>query len=212
MGADHQVVAGLISDIGRTGYVRDQRVSITNLHGVQMVVACSGIATYDDQGGFIGVDLTLRDPDHTALPSMMLDSHSDVLNARIQQIEFETQAQGAEESAALVNLYFTAQVSAVEVLLGRLGGPRMVEALEALFNRSAGKNQWPIQLKGGRFVVDLNKTPTEAFRLLLAELFEFAANVMGRRAVVDEMKLVDAHMKSDTQAIAGQAGLRDFVA
>jgi len=211
MGADHQTVSELISAIGRSGYVRDQRLSITNLHGVQIVVACSGIATYDEQGAFIGVDVTLRDPDHTALPSMMLDTHGDILNARIQQIEFEAQSQGAEEKSALTNLYFAAQVSAVEVLVGRMGGPRMLEALEGQFNRSAGKNGWPIQLKGGRFVVDVVKTPAEAFRILLAELFEFAANIMGQRAIIDEMKLVDAHMKPDAQAIAAKAGLRDFL-
>jgi len=211
MGADHQDVSSLISDIGRAGYVRDKRLSVTIQRGEQQIVACSGIATYDEQGGFIGVDLTLRDPDHTAHPDLMLDTHGDVLNARIQQIEFEAETHGVEQNMALANLYFTAQVSALQVLLGRMGGPRVAEALEDQINGSAAKRQWPIQIKGGRFVVELTKTPPEAFRLLMAELFEFASGVIGQRGVVEEMKLIDVHMKPETQAVAGQVGLRDFL-
>ncbi len=211
IGTDQETITGLISEIGRTGYVRDQRLVLLNRNGSQTVVACSGIATYDDQGSFIGVDLTLRDPEHTALPATLLDTHSDVLDARIKQIEFEVRDHAAEQSEALSNLYFVAQVSAIQILLGRLGGPRVVEAVETMINQSAAKNHWPVQIKGGRFVIQTAKTPLEAYQRLLAELFEYAGAVAGQPTIIEEMKLVDAHMKPEARTVAGELGLRDYL-
>jgi hypothetical protein len=210
LSADAEVIQSLIAEIGGKGYVRDQRLGIVSGTGAQMVVACSGIASYDDQGGFIGVDLTLRDPDHTALPSTMLDTHGDVLNARILQIQYESADLDGEKIIALSNLYFSSQLSAIEILAGRIAGPRVLEALENMLNQSASKRGWPVQIKGGRLVAQLDKTPLEAYRVLLSEVFSYISNIIGQRAVIEEMKLVDAHVNTESREVAGQSGLRDL--
>src|SRR5512138_1871209 len=115
-------IGGLIQDIAHAGYVHERTLTIQRGDGYLMQALCTGVASYDDRNAFIGADLTLRDPQHATAHQAV--THHDVLWNRIQHIEAEADAQ-ATQREVLAQLYFTAQISTIEVLLGRLGGPRI---------------------------------------------------------------------------------------
>jgi hypothetical protein len=203
--ATQDVVVGLIREIAQLGYVHEHPLTITRETGEQIETVCTGVATYDDQNIFIGADLSLRNPSF-ASPAETA-THSDVLGARIQQIEAEADQQIAEDRL-LAQLYFTAQAGALLILLGRMGGQRVQELVEEIVNQRASSAGWPIQIKAGQFVIAPTGLPDEAYRTLLSAMIEYGRNIVGGRMLQQELRAVDALMKPAAQQVAEQAGLR----
>jgi hypothetical protein len=203
------VINALLADIARTGYVHERPLVITRSDGSRFETMFTGIASYDDQHTFIGADLTLRDP--AALASTPLTTHGDVLGVRIQQIEAEADAQIAEE-VLLAQLYVTALISAVQVLLARMGGKRVSEALEGVLNGRAVQAGWPFKMAGGQFIIDATNLPSEAYRALIDELIGYARNVTGSRLLFQEMRALEEQMTTAARDMASQFGMRDWTA
>src|SRR5688572_23435621 len=63
----------LLQDMAETGYVDACDLQIQATDGGTLHVSCSGIATYDENGKFLGADMTLRD--------MTSDASLDIENA-----------------------------------------------------------------------------------------------------------------------------------
>lgn len=114
------------------------------------------------------------------------------------------------EARVLPQLYFTAQVNALQVLLARMGGPRIHDTLESNLNKAAAKGNWPIKILGGQITVSEAGAPPEAYQSLLRGVIDYGANIIGRASILDEMRAVDAAMNPRTCEIAGNAGLRQF--
>src|SRR5574341_632378 len=109
---------------------------------------------------------------------------------------------------ACVELYFTTQIGAIRVLLARMGGPRVADTLEAALNKRARDNHWPMTISLGEVILDDNRLDGAAYRALLEEALDYAANVIGRRVAQAEMQTVDGHINGETRDVAEQAGLR----
>jgi hypothetical protein len=204
----NEAIRALIQDIAHSGYVHERQLTIVRGDGAPVETICTGVATYDDRKAFIGADLTLRDPSQ-ASPNEPA-THSDVLGARIQQIEAEADAQAAQYEI-LAQLYFTSLVSSIQVLLGRMGGPRVQATVEDIVNQRSAKGGWSIGLKGGHFIIVASGVPVEAYHTLLDEVLDYGRNVIGGKMLAYEMRAVDEHMKPETQTIADQYGLREWV-
>lgn len=203
-----EAISAMMNEIASSGYVHERPLTITRDDGGQVDTICTGIATYDDQRVFIGADLTLRDP-ALAAPAPPA-THTDVLGARIQQIEAEANTQAAEDDM-LGQLYFAAAVSAVLVLLGRMAGPRVQQAVEEIVNQTAARGSWPVQLKGGHFVIGATTIPPEGYRAMLQEVIDYARNIVGQRLLSHEMQALDGQMKPAAQQIAQQSGMRQHL-
>jgi len=201
-------VGGLIQDIAHAGYVHERTLTIQRGDGLLMQALCTGVASYDDRNAFIGADLTLRDPRHATVHQTA--THHDVLWTRIQQIEAEADAQ-ATHHEVLAQLYFTAQISTIQVLLGRMGGPRVQEYVETFVNQASAGNNWPIQVKGGRFVISPSRVPDVAYAALLRGVIDYGAAIIGTRLMVYEMRALDSQMKPETCQVAAGLGLRDWM-
>lgn len=209
-----EVVNGLLTEIARTGYVHERPLVITRSDGTQIETVCTGIASYDDQHTFIGADFTLRDP-ATAAPRAPA-THGDILGVRIQQIEAEADAQVASadaqvaEGTLLAQLYFTALLGAVQVLLNRMGGQRVSDAMEGVVNKRAAQSGWPVRLADGQFVLDPANLPEEAYHTLIDEVVGYARNVTGSRLLFQEMHALDEQMPPSARENAGKLGLRGW--
>lgn len=203
------VINNLLTEIARTGYVHEQPLVITRSDGTRVETICTGIASYDDQHVFIGADLTLRDP--SAVAPAQLATHGDVLGVRIQQIEAEADAQIAQDEL-LAQLYITALIGAVQVLLARMGGQRVSEAMESVLNGRAAKAGWPFKLTGGQFVINTVDLAPEAYRALLDEVIGYARNVTGSRLLFQEMRALDEQMTTAARDVASHFGMRDWAA
>jgi hypothetical protein len=200
----------LIQEIARSGYVHEHRMDIQDTDGGIIQVACTGVATYDDQGSFIGTDLTLRHITGQPGEEAHFVDHGDILSARIKQIQEEADTHWEQDEGALAQGYFTSQVTALQILLGRMGGPRVRDMVEALINQTASKNRWPLQMKNGHLITGDGEIPLEAYQSLQEQVIDYGVNVIGRRAIAHEMNAVENEMEAHLLEGAGQAGLRDW--
>jgi hypothetical protein len=235
-GIDANALSALMQDVARTGYVHERPLALNGPDGVAIQVLCSSVATYNPEGEFIGVDMTFNDAADATLEEDTAPVHGDVLQSRILQIHTEAEAraqaqadeataharlqadealaraanqasQRAQEERIFKQLYFTAQVNALQVLLARLGGPRVHATLEDRLNKSAAKNRWPIRILGGQITIG-DDMPVEGYQALLGSVVDYGANVAGRDWMLQEIHTVDTRMDARTCEIADQAGLR----
>jgi hypothetical protein len=206
-----QGVSELIAAIARTGYVREHRIEAQGGDGEPLSIACTGVATYDDQGAFIGADVTICDVTHFAPTDPHVIDHGDILSVRIKEIQGQAEKQWIAEEETLALGYFIAQVSALQVLLGRMGGPRVWEMVETLVNQTANKHTWPVQLRGGRLIVSGEELPINAYALLLDQVVDYGVSIIGQQTIVREMQAVDEQMTDHLRGMADQAGLRSWL-
>lgn len=211
MGIAQADVNQLMQEVARTGYIHEHRLVMRGPSGQTVEVLCSCVATYNDQGQFIGADMTLYQMREITAPQEESPVHGDVLQARIQQIQVETGTRRAQEEQIHLQLYFTAQINALQVLLARMGGPRIHAALEACVNNLATRKQWPARLQGGHITVDEAGLPVEAYAELLKEIVHYGSDIVGRRPVIQEMREVDSQIGDLSKQAAEDAGLRQFV-
>jgi hypothetical protein len=115
--------------------------------------------------------------------------------------------QRAQEEQILRQLYFTAQVNALQVLLARMGGPRVHATLEDNLNKTASKNRWPIRILGGQITIG-DAMPVEGYQGLLHSVVDYGSNVVGRAWMLEEMRAVDMRMDARTREVADHTGLR----
>jgi PAS domain-containing protein len=151
-------------------------------------------AAYDDTGLFIGVNISLQyveQPKSTPAPASS-PPHPD-----------------ADMEAAML-AYFTAQVNALQVLLGRMGGPGIREIMEGIIDRTAAQNGWPVRVVASQITVTQPGVPSEVYRTLLTKAANYAASIIGRRLVSYEMQAVDNQLPPQTLELAKQAGLQLF--
>ena len=155
---------------------------------------------------FLGADFTLRP--FNASPAALPTTHGDILLSRAAQIQEQADAAASERDHMLLAWYFTAQTTALQVLLGRIGGQRVSETASKVVNTAARRGGWPITLLGGQLILSAEHIPVEAYPLVLLDLINYASVVAGQRVVAQEMALVEAHMSPETVETAYQAGMR----
>jgi hypothetical protein len=209
--ADSNRVNELIQTVAKAGFVKGFELDLGVPPDSPIRVACSGVANYDEYSAFIGADLTLRDTRTGAPAEDTPPAQEDILARHIQQIEGTVESEAQREHEAedmLLQSYFTAQAGALQVLLGRMGGARVQEKFEELINQSAAKNSWPLQCKGGLFVIDTSRMPSEALKSILDELVSYAGSVVGNRAIGLEMQKVDSQVSERARNLAQEAGIR----
>jgi hypothetical protein len=206
-----QKITELIAAIAQTGYIRDRSIEIQALDELLLRVACTGVATYDDQGAFVGADLTLYNDTQLMPSDVQFVDHGDILSARIKEIQDETEKQWQEEEHLSSLSYFTAQVMAIQVLLGRMGGPRVREMVEILVNQTANQHGWRVQLRGGHITVEEKAIPLDAYAVLMEQVIDYGTSIIGEQAILHEMQEVDIQMTAHEREVAGQAGLRRWL-
>lgn len=163
--------------------------------GSPIAIQFTSEAAYDDTGLFIGVNISLQ---YVELPEPASPSASSSLPP------------STDMQAAMLE-YFTAQVNALQVLLGRMGGPGIREIMEGIIERTAAQNGWPVRVIASQVIVTQPGVPSEAYRTLLTKASDYAASIIGRRLVAYEMKAIDNQMPPQTLELAKQAGLQLFV-
>ncbi len=211
IGLEQPRMAELMQEVARTGYVHEHPLAVRGPNGDAVKVLCSCVATYNERGEFIGADMTLHQGHASTQQSGEAPLHGDILQTRIQQIQVETEARKAQEEEARLQLYFTAQMNALQVLLARMGGPRIYATLEASVNQLADKRKWSMRMQSGHIILDEKGLPPEAYAALLKEVVDYGCNIIGRPPILAEMRAVDAQVGETVREAAGVAGLRQWI-
>jgi hypothetical protein len=211
LGLDRHTVAQLMRKVAQDGYVLHRLLELRDVTGSSTRVWCTGVATYQNGGTFIGADFILQDSAWTGIPEAQLEHHhADILGRLLKYIR--TRARSLEDQT-LLQSYFTAQVNALQVLLAHMGGLRTCATLEAIVNESAQRNGWPVCMKDGNLEVEPMDVEAEAKALceLLSQVVDYVVGVVGRRLVVQEMQAVDEQADEWALEAASRSGMRELI-
>ena len=142
-------------------------------------MTCSALATRDDDGKFIGADITL----------VMTPEISDVPDETI----VITGAMDTQEANYVQN-YFSAQIDALYEMMLQWAGKRVAQNLEELVNETAQRNVWPVTMKNGRITIELKQSDEAIYRALLSRAMDYAASMLGNKQVIREIEYVNKHV------------------
>jgi len=190
LGIPSDAVKQLMLDIAEAGHVDEQPLSMQLVDGTRLPVFCSGVATYDTDGAFVGADLTLRCPASTA--NIDSDTLTEVL---------------ATKDETVLQMYFTSQIEMLYGLLIQIGGKRLGHHLETIINETAQRNVWPVSMQDGQIRIDLKITQADVFSALLSKAATFASKVLGPSMVKRKMQAVDKSMDGRARELVSEAGL-----
>ncbi len=171
----------LIKDVSKQQHIDSRQIRVKDSYGANVEVMCSAIATYDNKGQFVGADFTLK-----PMSVSIEEAKSDEVPSDSEQLD------STEES--YLQVYFTAQYTALQKLLAQVGGRRLSEYLDMVINETAERNVWPLRVQDGQLTINLKSSDADSYRALLAKSVSYANTVIGERIVNKEMNSVDSKM------------------
>lgn len=207
LGIDPQVAGQYLKDIVRDGFIHPFPLEIKPVSGSPIQVLCAGVATYNDRDELIGIDISLFDLADAEMPETQVTHHHDVIGAHIQGMQLGT----AVPVQAYAQLYVRAQIGGLQILLARMGGPRIRDTMNALLRKMIMQHQWPMRIEAGQVAFDEEEVDPAAYSTLMTEVVRYAANVIGRRMVFQELRTVDEQMDSEVIDAVRPLGLRLFL-
>lgn len=208
LGIEPLVAKQLLKKITQAGFVHEFPLTLKPGDQEPLEVLCTGVATFDDRDGFIGTDITLYDPALAGIPETQFTQHRQVLGTRIQQIQAEVEVL---ETQTQVQLYVQAQIGGLQILLARMGGPRIRDTLDTILSKMIAQQRWPIQMRDGALVFGNQELEAALYSALMAEVVHYSANVIGHRMVVQEMRAADGQMDKEVIGAVEPLGLRRFL-
>jgi hypothetical protein len=198
----------LLDEIRKKGQLSDRLVELTELTPLNTLVSISGVATYDQNGSYLGANVMLRkvakaDPKVSTQERMAIVT--DVRPVpKVQETDMEA---GFLEHKMFVELYFTTHIRAMYVLMGRLVGLAANKNLDKIINTIASERQADVNVENGLFISDITTVDYETFRIVLSEVINYAVNVIGQRMVLREIQSIDAQMHPGVLQLATEAEL-----
>ena len=169
----------------------------------------SGTADYGG-GRFIGADITLPPPSFS-LPSGYFNHR-----AHLERMADMVRARVKAGSASLISgekelelwTYLAARMLAIYVLLTRMGGRRVGEALEERVRRLAEKRKWALEMRAGRIDLHQAGLNPEGLAELMKEAVDYAIKVTSLRLVNKELDELDSGFDDATLQVATRYALR----
>ncbi len=176
--------------IAREGFLADVPLTLPLGGGARLPLTMDGVATYDESRRFIGADVLLAQP-APRRPRATPLRHPDALASYFQQSLSEAQA---ERGMTFLQVYVSVQVEILQILLARMGGPRMRAVLEGVINETAERLHTPARMQQGYLDFFSGHTNISHYRALLRAAFAYSVDAVGRRAVSQELSLIDEHV------------------
>jgi len=169
----------------------------------------SGTADYGG-GRYIGADITLTPPSFS-LPTDYFNHR-----AHLERMADMVRARLKAGSASLISgekelelwTYFAARMLAIYVLLTRMGGRAVGQALEDRISRMAQERNWGLEMRAGRIDVPRGGLRPEDLAELMAQAVEYAVKVTSLRLVNKELAELDAGFAEATLSVATRFGMR----
>ncbi|HLY29144.1 MAG TPA: serine/threonine-protein kinase [Aggregatilineales bacterium] len=181
LGIDSKIASKLVEDVRKNGEVIGLDMMLKDAKGGTVAVFCSATATFDSQKAFVGMDVTLKPYAEASGPDQRTPFP-------LNPVRMDT----AEES--IFQVYFTAQLQALNKLLMQLGGKRFRDHMEGVLNETAQRNVWPIAFEDGQVIVEPQTREPDIYRALLAKARTYAISLIGEKVVLKELKAVDDRM------------------
>lgn len=191
LGIDDALATQLINEIGKQGKIDNLLLEIKDAEGKIQQVVCGGVATLDDDGKFVGADITLEI--QNATESIAVGSSAIRPSDTLEEDFLEA--------------YFKAQISALYKLMQQWGGKRVAYNLEDIINKTGERNVWSISMNRGEITVQLTRDDMDIYRALLARAISYATSMIGAKLVEKELQKVNKDTNPDVLAFIQKLGL-----
>ncbi len=201
LGWSNETASELFEAIRTDGKVNEWETEITDSRGQAQPIKCSALATRDDEGTFVGADITL-----ISLPKPQDQPASEEFNT-VNKV-MDTQEKSYLQS------YFITQIESLYELMVNWAGPKVARYLEDIINETGRRNVWPVHMEKGRISVELKKTDLEVYQALLTRGMVYAASIIGKQQVIKEMEYVNKNTNPAVLAYVqslGMGGLYDIL-
>ncbi len=202
-----QSASVMMSAIDHTGFLGRLAISIRTTTGSLFPAALSGIAAHDEKGSFIGVDFLLDEP-IVATPHRLnipTPRHTDVLGTYVREVFTEA---GHLQTKTFMQAYVVAQVDILQVLLARMGGPEMRQALERILNTLALQDSMPAHMQDGYLGFTQKSMHFGIYNKLLRAAVAYATSAVGQRMVKQETQTVDRYVDPGLLELLTQMDVR----
>lgn len=177
LGIESSVAKKVMSEISQKGEIQSQSLEITDSRNKKHVVNCSAVATRDDDGTFVGADITLTlIPEVSEQPSQTFNSVAKSMDTRQE---------------AYIQNYFAKQIDALYELLIQWAGRKVAQNLEDILNETGQRNVWAVSMHNGNITMELKQTDAAIYQALLARAMAYAASIIGTNQVIREMEYVN---------------------
>lgn len=197
LGLSRSVAEQIIEDIKRDGSVQDLELEVSDANGTSFKVRCSAIATRDEQGAFVGADLSLRAfVVSDAQGEDAFDTATEILDSK---------------EATLLQTYFVAHLESLRDLVVQLGGKKLGGYLDSIINETAQRNLWPVKVHNGQVTVELTTTEVDIYRALLAKAITYAVSLIGKNMVIRSIQRVDGELDSSVLELVDDLMLEEVI-
>lgn len=177
LGLDANMSEDLLSAIGEQGSVEAFDLNIMDSQSQARFVRMYGVATRDEDGKFVGADLTIE-----VIP--------DVGEFDSERFSAVNKAEDTREEDYL-QTYFRSQLEALYQLMLTWGGKKLAHNLEEIINETGERNVWPVSMQSGHITLQLKRSDTDIYRALLARSLSYSAGVIGNKYVKKELDRVN---------------------
>jgi hypothetical protein len=203
LGVEKQAALHLL-DVKRATDRRELIVEYIRPGGLPVYILCASEAAFDDAEAFIGVNISLEYLTDVQTPDAEFVCKVADPGVIAQAPEKET----AQTTPHLLDEFFVAVMTSLQVLLARLAGPGIRGSLEALVDETAAVNGWAVRIQGSQIVITSADIGADVYEALLREALNYAVEVVGRRLVAHEMQNVYRRLPPPVLEIAAESGLR----
>lgn len=205
LGIGQELADELMAHIRAEGMVAGWRVEARTRTGELVPMWSASVATYDESQQFIGADLVITDLTGGPHANILLTNHIDALTVHLQQTMAESRA---VHHQTYIQAYMGAQLNLLQVLLARLAGPEIRDAMEAQLARQCRSASWPLMVQGGELAFSRANASFQVYGEFQRMAIAYAASVLGRKIVAREMAILDSQLDTATLELVTQLGLR----
>ncbi len=203
LGVEKQAALHLL-DVKRATDRRELIVEYVRPGGLPVYILCASEAAFDNAEAFIGVNISLEYLIDVQTPDAEFVCKVADPGVIAQAPEKETE----QATPHLLDEFFVAVMTSLQVLLARLAGPRIRGSLEALVGEMASANGWAVRIEGSQIVVASADIGAEVYEALLTEALSYSVEVVGRRLVAHEIQNAYRQLPQPVLEIANESGLR----
>jgi len=175
LGMDRKVAKKILQEINKRGEVNALEMQITDASGKKKPVLCSAVGTRDDDGKFVGADITLQP----------LTEATGSFDPAVDETKMDTQER------SYLQTYFKVQMQALYAMLLQWAGRGVAANLEDIINETGQRNAWPVQMEDGKALVELRHTDIDVYQALQARGMAYAASIIGNNIVIKELEHVN---------------------
>jgi hypothetical protein len=198
LGIEQEEIKGLLT--AEPGISRPVVMTLRDCEGRVNCLELESIPAYDRNDKFLGINIIVRKVSDggAALPVPVSNIGTRPLSLRLVE----------QTPGEILQPFFLAQVDTLQIVLARVAGLRVRDALESIFNDAAQKHTWAAAMVDGNVYVDPSAANPDVYRELLCALAEYAAVVIGWKFVSHEMMVTEYQFGPSTLDMATDCGLR----